>query len=458
MSSPTVTLFVDTNGFLHLRDLKDLPWHVLFPKAARIDIMIASCVIEELDDFKTGNNGRKRDRARLALKLIEDASKADDLSLILRLDPIEIRIVIASGPPVDWSQMPKLDPAKPDDQLVAEAVACGNGAAVFSHDSGPRIRARIANIEALEPPDDWFLPAEKTDDQRKVSQLERDLERALSTVPRIIVAVDSMKQETGCVDLYVPILPQIEQHVVEYLANAYFAEHPSLRLSAASRDVFGIAAIRMSDSYSEHDVSNYHSKYAKFRENVRSYFANLHKIVARTAYAAPIKYIVKNDSGVAARGLRIDAQLSGEAFLLADAEDARLGSLIPPSPPERPKTVRDRLTSQIGDFSNFNSINKPRDPTKFFWFERPEHGAIRSALQCEDYRATRVWEDEIWIWVQDQLPFWGNISLHISATNLPTPVNIEAKISMSKRSTDWSDEKVLESLPEALRDLFAKIR
>lgn len=458
MIPSTITLFVDTNGFLQLRDLKDLPWHVVFPKAARINIMIASRVIEELDDFKTGNNGRKRDRARLALKLIEEASKADGLSLTLRSDPIEIRIVIASGPPLDWSQMPKLDSAKPDDQLVAEAVAYGNGAAVFSHDTGPRIRARIANIEALEPPDDWFLPAEKTDDQRRVSQLERDLERALSAAPRIVVALESMNQDTSCVDLYVPILPQIEQHLVEDLANTYFIDHPALRLSAAPRDVFGMAAMRMSDSYSEHEVSNYHSKYAKFRENVRSYFANLHKIVERTAYAAPIRYIVKNDSGVAARGLRIEARLAGEAFLLAEGEDAMLGSLLPPTPPEKPKTVRDSLVSQIGGLSNFGSINKPRDPTKFFWFERPEHGATRSALQCEDYRATRVWEDEIWIWVQDRLPFSGNISLHVSATNLPTPVNIEAKISMSKRSTDWSDEKVLESLPETVRDLFAKNR
>jgi hypothetical protein len=72
-----------------------------------------------------------------------------------------------------------------------------------------------------------------------------------------------------------------------------------------------------------------------------------------------------------------------------------LGSPLPPPPPEKPKTFRDDLVGQFEGLSNFGSMNRPRDRTKFFWFERPEQGATHSSLQCEDYRATRVWEDEM---------------------------------------------------------------
>jgi hypothetical protein len=61
-------LFTDTNGFLQLRDLKDVPWRDLFPGVRAIDVMVAPRVIEELDKHKISTNQRLRDRSRLALQ------------------------------------------------------------------------------------------------------------------------------------------------------------------------------------------------------------------------------------------------------------------------------------------------------------------------------------------------------------------------------------------------------
>jgi rRNA-processing protein FCF1 len=66
MANNTKILFTDTNAFLQLRDLKDLPWGDFFANVQAVDVMVASCVIEELDNHKTGTNQRRRDRARLA--------------------------------------------------------------------------------------------------------------------------------------------------------------------------------------------------------------------------------------------------------------------------------------------------------------------------------------------------------------------------------------------------------
>ena len=137
MDDETKILFTDTNGFLQVRDLKDIPWKALFPHVNAVDVMVAPRVIEELDKHKTSTNQRLRDRSRLALQIIEKASREPDLALELRDGPVRVRIVISTAPRFDWTMHSNLDPAKPDDQLVAEALSFGNGAAIFSHDAGP---------------------------------------------------------------------------------------------------------------------------------------------------------------------------------------------------------------------------------------------------------------------------------------------------------------------------------
>jgi hypothetical protein len=149
MADETTFLFIDTNSFLQVRDLKDIPWKELIPGVDIIDVMVAPRVIEELDNHKNSANQRRRDRARLALQLIEKASLEPGLALVMRAKPILVRLVISTAPRFDWNAHPNLDPAKPDDQLVAEALSFGRGASVFSHDTGPRIRARVAGIGSL---------------------------------------------------------------------------------------------------------------------------------------------------------------------------------------------------------------------------------------------------------------------------------------------------------------------
>lgn len=439
---------------MHLRDLKDLPWTEIFPGASRIDIIVASRVIEELDKLKNWNNGRKRDRARLALKLIESASKSDNLSLSLRTAPFEIRIVISNAPPPDWSKTPRLDPSKADDQLVAETVAYGNGAVLFSYDTGPRIRARLANIIAIEPLESWHLPNEKMEDQRKLTELEKNLERALSNSPRILASFCELHDRDLKIDLFLPVLDQIDRHTAEKMTTAYLADNPKQYLTLR-QDPFPLLGSRLGDGYTQYEIEKYDVDYASFRDEVRKYFERLHETIHRVAHALSIAYIVKNDSGVSANGLRVEVSLTGEALLLANEADAArfVGTLSPPTPPKKPANAWD-IAPPVS-FSR-SIANSPRDPTRFYWFDRPEYESKRSAFQCEDFRATREFEDKILIWVNGDIPFSGELSLQISATNLPAPVTIIASLSVTERNANWTDDSVLKLLPSSVRDLFAR--
>lgn len=454
MAGATVNLFIDTNGFLHLRDVKDLPWRAVFPDAAVVNILVSSVVIEELDRHKTGANQRRRDRARLALQMIEAASQMDDFSLALRGAPVEVRIVVSQGGQIDWSQHPVLDPGRADDQLVAEAASHADGAIVFSHDTGPLIRARIARVEALKPPEDWFLPLEQTDDQRRIGQLERQLRQALSTAPGIVGSIIQSGQPTATIEARVPMLRPFDSATIDRLVNeCTSAAHPSSFTTGGA--AFGLAG------YASAAIDEYAHRYELYIGKLRAYFSSLHERVAVAARNIAVDYIVTNDSAVAARHLRIEVVLEGEGHLFSRSEDAEelFGSLSLPEAPNSPK----RSVLGLGAWddldrptlSHIHSFNQPRDPTGFYWFDRPKFGDPQGAMQCEDFRATRVWEDTFWVVFDQSLPSQGSVHIEISATNMPAPVRLDAAISVCEHAADWSDEAVLSLLPDSVRSKLA---
>jgi hypothetical protein len=434
MTSEVKILYADTNAFLQVRDLKDIPWGGLFAGVRAVDVMVAPRIIEELDKHKSGTNQRRRDRARAALQLIDMASREKDRAIVVRENPIRVRIVISAAPKFNWDTHPTLDPAKPDDQLVAEALSFGNGAVIFSHDSGPRIRARIAGLQAFEPEPEWLLPAEQTDDQRKITTLERDLKRALSTSPTIVAGFDNYDESTSEVRAIIPVLHPLEPEQIERLSNAYLAKHPRARLGAAIPSIYA----HQRGGLSEAQIQRYHEKYSSFEADVRAFYADLHERV-RNVGSIAVGYFVENDSGVSARGLRIEFYLEGDGSLLADRTAgflSRKKGLEMPEPPQKPRSMP--------DFANIAlpHIQKPRDPVRFYWFERPEIGSKHSALQCQDFRATRKYYDTMFVMPFDKLPATMTLRLHVSAENLSAPINVSATLNIVEQAVDWSDEVV----------------
>jgi hypothetical protein len=436
MGNETKILFTDTNGFLQVRDLQDVPWQELFPDVKAIDLMIAPSVISELDKHKSGTNQRRRDRARLALQVIEKASRAPDFALVIRDSPIRVRIVISTAPRLNWTEHTNLDSANPDDQLVADALSFGNGAAVFSHDTGPRIRARIAGIDAYAPADAWLLPAEQTDDQRKSTRLERDLERALSQSPKIIAGFDSIDEATSEIRIIVPVLRPLDRQQIDRFAGAYLAKHPQASFSASSPMLLRYGGA------SDADVRGYYEKYSSFQASVLEFYAQLHEHVQRIGAVAGVDYYVKNESGVMAEGLRIEFELEGNGSLLAEREDAAISlgdPLKPPTPPERPRSVFDSFAPGLLNIPTLQDHLKPRDPVAFYWFKRPKLKSAHSARQCQEFRPTTSHRDRIFVQAFDDLPTNLGLRLHISAANLPSPVDIRANVVIAEQTVEWSD-------------------
>lgn len=445
-----VHLFVDTNAFIQLRDLKDLPWRELFPKAKRIDILVSQTVIDELDHLKAGTNDRKRNRARLALNVINEASNQSDFALALPHTAIGLRIVIATGPLPDWFGLPRLDRNRPGDRLVAEVIAFGRDAELLSHDSGPLIRARINGVRAYEPPESWQLPVEQTDDKRRIGQLERDLTRALNTFPAIVASFGSLDSPKERFEFIAPVLPSLTAEQQHKLVASYLDRHPR-KFMKEQLDGSGFElALR---PVSGDTAQSYNNKLRDFEENVALYFSKLPQTIFLMRRAVSIEFAIRNDSGVAAQSLHIDLRADGGARLLLNEEDAA-STVGSGKPPALPKFVhRHDAFDRIREANELSlELSRLRDPTNFYWVATPKGGAEENALLCADFRATRPWESDIWLRPKSKEPF--TVTMAISATNLAAPVIRTASVSLEAKQLDWADPLVREFLPDAIRPDF----
>ena len=449
MSDTNLALFIDTNSFLQLKDFNQIAWRTLFPKAELITLFVCSAVIGELDKHKVSTNQRRRDRARKALKLIDDASASKDMTLSVRRSAPTVELAIWTGKPV-WTDFPDLDPASADDYLVAAAAATLDGV-VFSHDTAPRIRARSGGVRAECPPDDWLLPAEQTDDQRKIGQLTRELTASQNARPQLEIILppdDPIIIRAVCV-------PPLDLKARSSLADSVLSESPKHHLVATPYSA-GLAFLADGRRLGQTQIDAYEHDYDSFIEKVRSYFVTLHEHVARHALAQMPPGIVANTGNVSAKNLTLTIEVEGSLQLLSGRKDAQmvLGSIVSPTPPKPPSAA------VIGDaISLMGRMNRiERDPTGFYWRERPGIiGTQLASFECADFRPGREEDLGVLVRAVEALPSAGRIIVSASAEHHETVI-AERAIIFEKARTAWLDPEVQELLPDTVQDAFASLK
>lgn len=450
MEKVSYRLFIDTNAFLQLRDLKDLPWREVLPDADVIDLYVAPIVIEELDTHKISTNKRRRDRSRLALALIEEASQNPERTIVLREGPITVRLSISVAPRFEWNEQQLLDQTRPDDQLVAEALSADTGASVFSHDTGPRIRARLAGLQALTPPDTWLLQPEQTDDQRKINNLERQLSAALNSKPQILFTIGGTPplEEIKCV---IPILEPLNHREINLFVDAYLSRNPKSRESRINNTLLPAFEAHLNAEYSK-----YERNYEAFKIKVRDYFSRINELIQNLGRLIEINYELENVSQVSALGLRVEFEVFGKICIIASRDDSPYyaSSTLPEAPILSPHLTR------IGPNSAFaRAVGlKDRDPTKFYWQDRPEIGSRRSANQCAEFRASRKYSSNALL-----LPISSGdtdefrINGEISSTNMSQPIIFSSKLYIDRQRVSFKSKYVRNLIPNKLLPLWCEV-
>lgn len=433
-----VTLFIDTNGFIQLRDLKDIPWRKLFPGVKHVRIMVARAVVDELDKHKVSNKPRQRDRARAAIKQIGQARKAPGGVLTLKEAPVKITLEIPPRAKLDWDWLSILDPSNPDDRLVAEAATYGKDAAIFSHDSGPLLTAHDVGLKGYEPLDDWHLPNEQSDADKKIAILERQLTAARSTKPQLSIEIDG-RQAAGKLTLYRPILPALSSEQVNRLLNRYLAEYPRAAPVAVAR----FYAMAMGEGLTEEQVSSYHGEYDSFEDRVKSHLQELHKF-SFYLVVPTLGVRTTNHGSVSAINFHVSLATSGSIGVLSSAKTIR--KLAPfPKPPDEPEP-----RGYLGlhhDLWRGGMMPTPPHPTEIVWIDKPDHSDSYGRYGCQDFQPQRSYLRTVAIWPNDELPATGVLKVTAGANNV-ADISEEVEVTIEQRDDSWDSPQVMKSLPE----------
>lgn len=439
------TIYVDTNCFIHLRDLKDLPWREVFPDASAIEIVVAPVVIDELDRFKMDREGRKRDRSRLALRTIESASAAESLTLSLRSAPLPVALRISTGPAIDWGAYTHLDPTRPDDQLVAAALSDpGPGPAhLLSFDTGPLIRARIAGLHAVRSPETWQLADQPDAAAEETNRLRRENAALLAGRPTVSIRFTRPNAEPPLqVTRRLPDLPPLSAGIQAALLDASLARHPKQDVVATANENSFMPHNFLDGGITRAQVAEYGSDYRAFVRDTKAFLAELHERVSVAMGLVQVGFTLTNESPVTATNIKVEVRSRG-AYLVEDLNRLQFLALDGPKPPDLPEergylplttTWRDL---QIG----------PRDPTAFEAYE--ESDGSRVAFHCPEFRPARSWASKVWLHSGDDGALDAALEFDIDALNLPAPVHLEGRIVTDADNpiTDWTDPSVLERLP-----------
>ena len=175
VTTSTLYFFVDTNLFIQCHPLQQLDWS-RWRGFEQVRLIVSSPVMHEIDRLKTrGGRVGKRARAASAMfremlgqthKLVHDQSPR----VVLSVEP-------QHTPTLDLTE--RLNYQERDHQLLGTVHAFGQSnptsdVRLLTHDTIPLYTAQGLDLTADQIPDDWLLPPETTETERKMAALQAE--------------------------------------------------------------------------------------------------------------------------------------------------------------------------------------------------------------------------------------------------------------------------------------------
>jgi hypothetical protein len=260
--------------------------------------------------------------------------------------------------------------------------------------------------------------------------------------------------DDGIVRIVKPDLPPISVDMRRKLIDFVKENYPRARIHATDAGPFGL---RMSvglglGGISDYQVDRYNTSYDEFIEEYEAQFADLHSLMSRALRIGEIRVELKNTSAVTASNLRFSVSCDEAALMFGSRSEMEAfgGSLMRIEAPDPP---REHLTP-LPYFHNPSNFREPRrDPTAFYWLNRPD-GGKRCALVCDEFRAQHTRVEPFYLMNQSNTE--STIKLNLSATNLPSPITLSARVLFTEGEVAWSDPAVLRRLPSWMRKVISE--
>ncbi|CAN7770596.1 PIN domain-containing protein [Rhizobium leguminosarum] len=436
-----VRVFVDTNIFIEMKDLKDVDWRLMFPNLTEIHIVVSIHVIDELDTLKTDKSERKRRRALAALKTIDLAERDP---ILLRDKNFRVTLSVTLANTHFGNEFSVLDKRRPDDRLVAHVLEDGN-AILVSDDRGPRMKLISLGGTALAPPHAFRLPPEESDIEMENRRLKVQIKAMADDQPR-------MKLKLLCpsnpIALKKQVLLPLDEGLSQDIIKRVLAASPKLKKNSST----WVGPLNPRNSF---DWTRYEIEYANFAKAVGSHVATLHYRFNAVPVALPIPFEVINAGPVTLQNADVSIRLDGPGRLFVeqegdddeDDEDDDLFNLGFPAAPTFGYAFAIPRMRGLG-LRPLKMLPMPGALT-FEWDVLPDDDQPQHAnLSNREFRVGKRHKDTIFIIPDGAAPLDLTLSFDLEATHLNQPHQEKFAVRIEQEEREWTfgDLERLEAL------------
>jgi hypothetical protein len=244
-----------------------------------------------------------------------------------------------------------------DDQLVGTTHAFAQqtldaDVRVLTHDTGPMASAQMVGVPFVEIPDDWLLPPETNETEKKISELQTELARLKKAEPEFKIRCldgegnEVKKLETEVVR-YVPLSEDQVSGLMQRLKERFPIATEFGSRERAERDVRGIGfrgfLREVVTPATEKEIASYRDKqYPKWLDNCERALRDLHQILEGDGGVPTFCFAITNEGTRPAKDALITIEAKGDFAIMPpdqNDDDAKLDQepLEVPRPPDPPR-------------------------------------------------------------------------------------------------------------------------
>lgn len=487
-------LFPDTNVFFQCKPLDQVDWSS-FGSWNVIQVVLTRPVQAEIDAFKGKGNGRQAARARTTSSLIRQLLDAEDGCMVLRTSP-QVVLCLRHGLRRDESMADALDYGERDDQLVGTALGFMKSNSteevrLLTNDTGPMASAKAVGLPYHVVPQDWLLPPEAEEAEKREKALRAELAKYKNAEPSFRVETEAPydKRLQTTVKVYKQLSEEEVDELLERLCRRFPVATDWGPLEAQERPInteftTGLSAMfgptkEVYEPVAPDQIEKYREAYEEWKQACAATLTKLSKALNSNLAWPKLTASIRNVGSRPADDTLVVMEVEGKFVLVPakheddddDDDSSNKESLTLSRPPSAPKGVwkrQERYGPAIGALAQLQGLTRqwpehdfpiprlfepptPRDPNGVFFKEgRPGRPSQRVELTCEQWRhaqAAEAFEMAVLCPTKPET-YSGLLTLAIHAANLtdPTTLHLPVRIAVEEESCREVAEQMLQRL------------
>lgn len=410
--------YLDTNTFLHFRSFDEIDWCKLL-ETKNVTLVVCSTVIKELDDKKNiAKDDKIRERAKNVLSKVE--------SFVLGTNGIAIKdnvqlLYATNEPKIDWNAS-GLDFSIANDRIIA-TILCQTyqnkeQSILITNDTGLRLKARAKGIKYYRLPEELRLPLVKSEEEKEIIKLKRELEKYRNKIPELSLALFTQQGPTELIKFTL-------QGIGNFNATEAKARAQTIGKRLAYNEKTPEGIIKFNQP-SENEIARYKHDLEVYIKEYEKFLGDTWKYETFRARTVEITFILLNKGNCPGEDIDVFCHLPDglEVFEKNDLPEEPSA----PSKPERPLTATERMIKSLEFSPTLLSTHIPYRLPEVNIHEGKPHIKRTKSYDVE-YHLTRLKHnlehkfDPIFIIYSDfENIFSFKVQYRIIASNVPEPI------------------------------------